>query len=223
MSFVMLFAVIVVFLSFAVFFAFRRLLPLARPAGTRRPIRPSPALTPRAPPKSDPAIMPKIFISYRRDDAPFEAAWIRDQFVSHFGESDIFLDIDAIPVGTDFRREIDARVGNCDYLIAVIGKSWLTVRDENGQRRLDNPDDWVRLEIQAALNRKIPVIPLLLHDVGMPKRDELPNDLREFAYRQAHSIHVADRQHDIDKLIHDIDPREKAAGSREGSPRTPRT
>src|SRR5271170_5759592 len=137
--------------------------------------------------------MPKIFISYRREDAPFEAAWIRDQFVSHFGETDIFLDIDAIPVGTDFRTEIEERVGECDYLVAVIGRSWLTVCDEDGQRRLHNPDDWVRLEIQAALNRKIPVIPLLLHDVRMPKRDELPNELREFAYRQAHSIHVADR------------------------------
>jgi hypothetical protein len=153
--------------------------------------------------------MPKIFICYRHDDAAFEAAWIRDELVAYSGKFEVFLDIDTIPRGSDFRREIDKKVGECDYLIAVIGKFWLAVHDDSGQCRLDNIDDWVRLEIQSALNRNIPVIPVLLHNVAMPRREDLPKDLEEFAYRQAHSIHLVDRQHDIEKLIDDINEQEE--------------
>jgi hypothetical protein len=157
--------------------------------------------------------MPKIFICYRHDDASMEAAWIRDQLVARFGERDIFLDIDTIPRGVDFRRAIDQQVGQCDYLIAVIGKAWLTICDEAGHRRLDNPDDWVRLEIKAALNRDVSVVPVLWHGVKMPEPNQLPEELREFAYRQAHAMQMVDRQHDLQKLIEDIDRQELGRSS----------
>lgn len=154
--------------------------------------------------------MPKIFISYRREDSPYEAVAVRDRLASHFGERDIFFDLDSIRLGHNFSVRIDEKVGECDYLIAVIGKSWLTVCDKEGERRLDNPDDWVRLEIQAALSRNIPVIAILLHNVPMPDRDELPTGLQELADRQAHSVRpLGDFRNDIDKLIHDIDQQEQ--------------
>jgi Fe2+ transport system protein B len=154
--------------------------------------------------------MPKIFISYRREDSPYEAVAVRDRLASHFGERDIFFDLDSIRLGHNFSVRIDEKVGECDYLIAVIGKSWLTVCDKEGERRLDNPDDWVRLEIQAALSRNIPVIAILLHNVRMPDREELPTGLQELAQRQAHSVRpLGDFRNDIDKLIHDIDQQEQ--------------
>jgi hypothetical protein len=154
--------------------------------------------------------MPKIFISYRREDTPYEAVPIRDRLAERFGKSQVFFDVDTIPFGHDFSVEIDRRVGACDYFIALIGKKWLAVTDENGKRRLDDPNDWVRLEIEAALRRKIPVIPLLFHNVRMPKSDQLPLALAELSKRQAHSIRpLADFTPDIERLLREIDVQEK--------------
>jgi hypothetical protein len=154
--------------------------------------------------------MPKIFISYRRDDSILEASIIRDRLASHFGEPDIFFDIDGIPAGRNFRLHIDSAVGACDYLIAVVGKQWLAAVDEEGQPRLNDPNDWVRLEIESALRRDIPVIPVLLHNIRMPKRGQLPEGLAEFAERQARSVRPpGDFNHDVDRLILEIDRQEK--------------
>jgi hypothetical protein len=154
--------------------------------------------------------MAKIFISYRREDSPYEAVAVRDRLASHFGEGDIFFDVASIRLGHNFRITIDEKVGECDYLVAVIGKSWLTIRGKTGERRLDDPNDFVRLEIQAALGRNIPVIALLMHNVRMPERDELPTGLQELADRQAHSVRgLADSNHDVNKLIQDIEEQER--------------
>jgi DNA-binding beta-propeller fold protein YncE len=153
--------------------------------------------------------MPKIFISYRREDSPYEAISVRDRLAAHFGEENVFFDVDSIRLGDNFRRRLGEKVGECDYLIAVIGRSWLNVCDKAGKRRLDDANDWVRVEIQAALARDIPVIAVLLHHVPMPCRDELPAGLQELADRQAMPIRpLADFRPDVDKLIRDIEQQE---------------
>jgi formylglycine-generating enzyme required for sulfatase activity len=152
---------------------------------------------------------PKIFICYRRKDADAQALMIYDHIQPRFGKENVFLDIDRIRKGRDFRKEIDRAIGESNYLIAVIGRSWSTARDEEtGQRRLDDPDDWVRLEIGAALKRDIPVIPVLWHDVQMPTKRELPEDLWDFAYCEAHSIHLNSHRYDIERLIEAIEEQE---------------
>jgi len=103
----------------------------------------------------------KVFISYRRDDSAYIAANIYEKLQNHFGGDSVFFDIDTIPLGTDFRKHISNSVQQCDVLLAVIGDSWVNSADEHGKKRLDDPADFVRLEIESALTREIPVIPVL--------------------------------------------------------------
>lgn len=154
--------------------------------------------------------MAKILISYRREDSAYPAGIIRDQLAGRFGRQNVFIDIDSIPFGQDFRHHISREVESCDYLLAVIGRSWLSVHDAAGQRRLDDPSDFVRLEIEAALARDIPVIPVLLDNVSPPKPEELPASLGSLAYRNAISIRPPpDLPHDIEKLADSIAKQDK--------------
>src|SRR5437868_2808199 len=114
---------------------------------------------------------PKIFISYRRDDSETDTDFLYEQLAHHFGKEHVFMDIDNIPVGRDFAEVIESAVSSCDVLIAIIGKQWLTITDGQ-KRRLDNPEDFVRLEIAAALRRKILVIPLLVRGAKMPRQED---------------------------------------------------
>src|SRR5262249_49759992 len=93
----------------------------------------------------------------------------------------LFMDVDAIPLGTNFSKVLHEEVAKCGVLLAVIGPDWSDARDEHGNRRLDDPNDFVRIEIAAALQRNIPVIPVLLEGARIPKADELPEDLKELA------------------------------------------
>jgi formylglycine-generating enzyme required for sulfatase activity len=157
--------------------------------------------------------MPKIFVSYRHEDSSYLSGIIASRLASAFGESEIVLDVDNIPPGQDFRDHIKKELETCDYLLAVIGKSWLTVRDEGGRPRLENPADWVRIELEAALGResKIPVIPVLLDNIPPLKHEQLPESLKELAYRQAHSIRPpTDFDQDVEKLIDKIKSQERA-------------
>src|SRR5438034_10553702 len=105
--------------------------------------------------------MTQVFLSYRRDDAPDAAGRIHDRLIAKYSSDRIFMDVDTIPPGIDFRRVIDEAVGKCQVFLAVIGPGWLMAVDRAGQVRLQNPADFVRLEIEAALERDIPVIPVL--------------------------------------------------------------
>ena len=98
----------------------------------------------------------RIFISYRRGETAYPAGWLFDRLVQHFGAVQIFKDVDSIELGDDFVEVITRAVGSCDVLLALIGDQWLTVTDVNGRRRIDDPDDFVRLEIQAALDTQRP-------------------------------------------------------------------
>ncbi len=126
-----------------------------------------------------------IFISYRRDDSEGEAGRLYDDLVRAYGDDSVFMDVSAIAPGLDFRKAIDDNVASCGVLLAVIGPTWATVTDAHGERRLDNANDFVRLEIASALERKIPVIPVLVHDAHMPALEMLPDDLKDLRYRNS--------------------------------------
>src|SRR5262249_57118318 len=100
-----------------------------------------------------------IFINYRREESGHFAGRLHDSLALKFGRNRLFMDVDNIPVGRDFEEYLKSQVGACDAMLAVIGPDWLTAQDETGQRRLDNPEDFVVVEIAAALARNIPVVP----------------------------------------------------------------
>lgn len=100
-----------------------------------------------------------IFISYRRQETAYVAAWLYERLTEHFGNEQVFKDIDNIEPGDDFVEVIGSAVGSCRVLLALIGTEWASVRDRSGTRRLDDDQDLVRLEIEAALRRKVRVIP----------------------------------------------------------------
>src|SRR5262249_9389419 len=120
-----------------------------------------------------------------RDDARYAAGWLFDKLVDHFGDGQVFKDVDSIQLGDDFVAEITAAVESCAVLLAVIGTRWLTVTSEEGERRLDEPADFVRLEMEAAFARDVRVIPVLVDEVRMPSAAELPTSLAPLVRRQA--------------------------------------
>jgi hypothetical protein len=144
----------------------------------------------------------KIFISYRRDGSGGFARSIANRLRDEFGPERLFVDVDSIAAGEDFVRAIRAAVAECDVLLALIGPNWTSARKKGERgRRLDNPNDYVRIEIAAALRRQIPVIPLLLEDARMPHARELPKGLKTLARRQAHSVRNPSFNRDVDSLI----------------------
>jgi hypothetical protein len=126
-----------------------------------------------------------IFISYRRDDSEGEAGRLFDDLVRAYGDDSVFMDVSGIEPGLDFRKAIDANVASCGVLLAMIGPTWATVKDSAGNLRLNNADDFVRLEIASALKRGVAVIPVLVHGAKMPPLDALPDDLKDLRYRNS--------------------------------------
>src|SRR6266446_534261 len=127
----------------------------------------------------------QIFINYRRDDSSWAAGRLFDILSRHFASNQIFMDVDNLDAGIDFVQAIGESVASCDVLIAVIGGRWLISSDEEGRRLLDNPDDFVRIEIATALKRGIRVIPVLVEGVSMPRVGDLPDDLKALVRRNA--------------------------------------
>jgi TIR domain len=127
----------------------------------------------------------QIFISYRREESSAWAGRLSDRLSNHFPSNQIFMDVDSVDLGEDFVKTIEKTVGSCDVLIAVIGKGWLSSCDQEGQRRLDNPEDFVRIEIATALKRDIRVIPVLVDGALMPRSRDLSDDLKALVRRNA--------------------------------------
>ena len=150
--------------------------------------------------------MRAIFVSYRREDAEGEAGRLFDDLVGVFGEHSVFMDVAAIEVGRDFRKAIDESVATCGVLLAIIGKDWADARNQAGQRRLEDTADFVRLETASALKRDIPVIPVLVHGARMPRADQLPDDLKELAYRNGVELTHARWGSDVQLLIKALRP-----------------
>jgi hypothetical protein len=118
--------------------------------------------------------MPGVFISYRRDDTAGYAGRLYDALTADFGKEHVFIDIDSIGAGQNFADVIEQQIASCSVVIVLIGKGWLASTDEHAARRLDNPRDFVRLEVASALRRKLPVIPVLVGGAKMPRPDDLP-------------------------------------------------
>ena len=129
-----------------------------------------------------------IFISYRRDDTEGEAGRLFDDLVRSFGETSVFMDVTGINPGMDFRKAIDDNVASCGVLLAIIGPNWSSITGSGGGRRIDDPNDFVRLEIASALARDIAVIPVLVHDAKMPRPEDLPENLKNLAFRNSVEI-----------------------------------
>jgi tetratricopeptide (TPR) repeat protein len=146
----------------------------------------------------------KVFISYRRDDSAGYAGRVHDRLVRELGSDLLFMDVDSISLGVNFTKVLRNEVAKCDVLLAVIGPGWLSAGDEDGERRLDNPNDFVRIEISAALQRDIPVIPILLDGARMPKGDQLPDELSELTMRNGIEVRHASFHRDMDRLVHSL-------------------
>jgi hypothetical protein len=146
--------------------------------------------------------MVKIFLCYRRDDTAAISGRVYDRLAAHFGRRNVFKDIDSIPLGVDFKQHIESIIQDCDGLIALIGRDWLTLRDALGRRRLDDPEDFVRLEIETALAAGIPVIPLLVDGARMPAMTDLPPGLAPLTLRNGLELEVGRHfDDDIRRLI----------------------
>ncbi len=125
-----------------------------------------------------------------------------DRLVEKIPSEQIFMDVDAVEPGMDFRKSIDEAISKSAALLAIVGNEWLDVTDPaTGNRRLDQPNDFVRLEIEAALKHDIRVIPVLVDDAGMPPEDKLPESIRPFAYRNAVGLRHTRFNDDVEGII----------------------
>lgn len=144
-------------------------------------------------------------MSYRRDDSAYPAGWLYGRLTEHFGRDRIFKDIDSIEPGDDFVEVITEAVASCQVLLALIGDHWLTATGDDGGRRLDDPHDFVRLEIEAALERNVRVIPVLLGTARVPPAKDLPPSLQALVRRHALVLSPDHFDSDVSRLLPVLD------------------
>jgi hypothetical protein len=154
----------------------------------------------------------KIFINYRRDDSIGTAGRLHDRLAQTFGRKNLFMDVDHIPAGVDFVNHLNSQVSGCDIFLVIIGPNWLNAQDGHGRRRLDNSDDFVVLEIAAALARNIYVIPVLVDGAPVPRADKLPDAIKPLARRNAVEVRNTQFGRDAEALADKI--REALGGPR---------
>jgi len=146
--------------------------------------------------------MSKILISYRREDSADVTGRIFDRLIQQFGREAIFKDVDSIPLGVDFRTYLDEQVAKCEVFLAVIGRDWMKNLGSTGKTRLDDPRDLVRIEIESALKRQIPVIPVLVSGATIPPAMRLPPSIQDLSYRNGIPVRAdPDFHRDMDRLI----------------------
>ena len=155
--------------------------------------------------------MPRLFISYRRDDAPGEAGRLADLLRARFGEDQVFIDVDAIHAGDDFPRVIDDELAKCSAILVVVGRTWAQSVDPAGRLRLDDPHDFVRLEVETALRRNVRVVPVLVRGAVLPKPDGLPATLQPLLRRHAFELADAHFRSDVGRLLTSLDGRTPSA------------
>src|SRR5215813_12664167 len=149
--------------------------------------------------------MHKVFICYRREDSHFLSDRIYDHLSATFGRETVFRDIDNIPAGVDFRDHVGQALKSCEVMLVVIGRDWLTMKNVKGQRRLDDANDFVRVEIEAAMQKRIPIIPLIVQDARMPSEEDLPPSIASLAFFNARQVRAdPDFRHDIEGIIQGI-------------------
>jgi hypothetical protein len=145
----------------------------------------------------------KIFISYRRGDSASSALGVAQYLAREFGSKNIFIDVD-MSAGANFPATLEKRLAECKVLLALIGPRWLSARDDEGRRRLENPNDWVRLEIARALLRQIPVIPVRIDGAQLPRGTDLPEDIRDLVNSQAAVVTTEGFRNEMAGLVRDI-------------------
>lgn len=149
---------------------------------------------------SRPASAERIFISYRRSDTQWAAGRLADSLAAYFGDDRVFRDIEGIVPGERFDDKIDTTLGNADAVVVVIGREWLSTCNESGERRLDDDDDWVVREVASALDRGLPVYPVLVDNAPMPRAEELPESLRGLTRHNAMSLSDSRWPEDVARL-----------------------
>jgi len=147
-----------------------------------------------------------LFISYRRSDAPAEARAIYDFLVGIYGADKVFKDVDSIKKGSDFRRVLDVTLNACSVLLVIIGPNWLLAASESGEHRLQDPTDFVRMELCTALSRRIVVIPILVNGAKMPTSTDLPTELSPLSSRQAISLRAGQLSDDMGLIDNAVAP-----------------
>jgi hypothetical protein len=148
---------------------------------------------------------PKIFLCYRRDDTQGFARGIYENLAGKYGREQVYRDIDSTPAGVRYATWIESRVSQCDVMLVLIGNNWSSAKDLTGQRRLDLPKDWVRHEIEAALRREIPIIPVFVQGAPMPSENELPASISDLTGFQSAEVTDSRWEYDVRLLIEAID------------------
>jgi hypothetical protein len=142
----------------------------------------------------------RIFISYRRADAAGDAGRLADHLLQRFGADRVFLDIETIDPGTDFVQVLLASLRQTAAMLVVIGPQWASLRGADGTRRLEDPNDFVRLEVETALGRGIPVVPVLVQGANLPRKEDLPASLAPLVTRQTFVLDHAEFHADAERL-----------------------
>ena len=145
--------------------------------------------------------MGAVFLSYRRGDSEGQARALSLELVRLLGKESVFMDVDSIALGRDFRQALQERLSSCDVMFALIGPGWLDAKDGTGTRRLESPSDYVRQEIAAALKRNIAVIPVLLQGAQVPSPERLPDDLKDLSYRNAFELGHSTWESDVREML----------------------
>ena len=145
--------------------------------------------------------MGAVFLSYRRGDSEGQARALSLELVKFLGKDSVFMDVDSIGLGRDFREVLQQSLGSCDVMVALIGPGWLDAVDGSGRRRLENTTDYVRQEIAGALKRNIPVIPVLVQGAQMPAPERLPEDIQDLAYRNGFELSHSTWESDVREMV----------------------
>jgi len=153
----------------------------------------------------------RLFICYRREDTLDFAGRLHDRLSARYGGENVVLDVDNVPIGVHFQKYLDSQIEQCDLLLALIGRHWLEAADPKGARRLDSPRDFVRIEIESALRRELPIIPILVGGAAMPRETDLPPSLAalseinaaEMASNRDFNVHVDVLIKAIDALVNE--------------------
>jgi TIR domain len=152
-------------------------------------------------PESGECGMKTVFISYRRENAAGEARALFNDLVTRLGKASVFMDVDSIALGRDFRGVLQEILVSCDLMLVMIGKDWANIKDERGRARLEDPRDFVRLEIEAALKRDIVVTPVLVQGAHMPTPEQLPSEIRDLAYRNGFELSHNRWESDVREMV----------------------
>jgi hypothetical protein len=142
-----------------------------------------------------------IFISYRREDTAATAGRLDDHLTGRFGKDRVFMDVDSIAIGHDFTKALVEAVSRCSILLVLIGRGWISATGDEGRRKIEDPDDWVRVEVETALNRGIQVVPVLVDGATLPQASDLPSSLHPFILRQTFSLNNTAFKSDVENLI----------------------